>query len=209
MRYRAALHPILDEFGNFLFAFPSLHLSFSCVSFFFRVICVYSGLSDPLLAQHFHGFTTVAFPADQLAKQPLPVDTVIIVENRTSVQQLLQRPLPATAIIFGCGYGVALLKNATWLHKIQLYYWGDLDTHGLAILSQVRSYFPQVQPLLMNVETWAAHQHLVVPDKPFRGKLPEHLTDEEQNLFRCLQDSGQRLEQERLLQNVLESKLPW
>jgi len=76
--------------------------------------------NDPVLAQHFHGFTTVAFPADQLAKQPLPVDAVIMVENRTSVQQLLQRPLPATAIIFGCGFGVALLKNATWLHKIQL-----------------------------------------------------------------------------------------
>jgi len=194
-------------------SFPAEHIDHNFRSFARRyqlptqepfVECYFN---DSSLKKYFHGFTSVAFPADQLARLPLPGNRVVIVENRTSVQQLLQLPLPGTVIIFGCGFGVALLKNVTWLDKVELYYWGDVDTHGLAILSQVRGYFPHVQPILMDSKTLEEHQHLVVPDKPFRGSLPEYLTEDEQNLFLVLQRSSQRLEQERLSKPFLETRL--
>jgi hypothetical protein len=154
--------------------------------------------NDPKLVAHYHGFTSLAFPAHQLAQRPQPVETVIIVENSHSPQQLLQHELPNTMIIFGGGYGVAVLKEAHWLRDVRLLYWGDLDTHGLAILSKVRSYFPNVQSFLMDEGTFETYQDYVVTDKPFKGEAPSYLTAAEKSLFALLKENGLRLEQERV-----------
>lgn len=154
--------------------------------------------NDPKLVAHYHGFTSLAFPAHQLAQRPQPVETVIIVENSHSPQQLLQHELPNTLIVFGGGYGVAVLKDAHWLRDVRLLYWGDLDTHGLGILSKVRSYFPNVEPIMMDENTFETYQDYVVADKPFKGEAPSHLTAAERGLFAFLKENGLRLEQERV-----------
>jgi hypothetical protein len=154
--------------------------------------------NDPKLVAHYHGFTSLAFPANQLAQHPQPVETVIIVENSHSPQQLLKHELPNTLIVFGGGYGIAVLKDAHWLRDIRLLYWGDLDTHGLGILSKVRSYFPNVQSFLMDENTFETYQDYVVADKPFKGEAPSHLTAAERGLFAFLKENGLRLEQERV-----------
>ncbi|MBK8192975.1 MAG: DUF2399 domain-containing protein [Lewinellaceae bacterium] len=154
--------------------------------------------NDPELVQYFHGFTALAFPANQLAQHIIPARIVIIIENRSSIYQLLQMPLPETLIIFGGGFGVSLLKDVQWLRQVQLHYWGDLDTHGLAILSQVRGYFPNVRPFRMDDRTFQAHQHLLVAGKPFNGDAPKYLTGDEITLFQYLRMHNLRLEQERL-----------
>jgi hypothetical protein len=154
--------------------------------------------NDPELVAYFQGFTALAFPANQFAQNALPVRTVIIVENHSSVHQILAHPLPGALVIFGGGFGVALLKTAQWLKDVQLHYWGDLDTHGLAILSQVRGYFPHVRPFRMDMQTWQAHQQHAGPGKPFRGDTPKYLTGDERTLFQYLQEHNLRVEQERL-----------
>ncbi|NOR71388.1 MAG: hypothetical protein GQ532_17115, partial [Methylomarinum sp.] len=41
-------------------------------------------------------------------------------------------------------------------------YWGDLDTHGFAILSRLRHYYPQVKSILMDEKTLEQFAHLSV-----------------------------------------------
>ncbi|MEO0734335.1 MAG: Wadjet anti-phage system protein JetD domain-containing protein [Bacteroidota bacterium] len=48
----------------------------------------------------------------------------------------------ATAGLFGSGFQAGNLRAATWLQDTELPYWGDLDTHGLQIVNQLRGTFP-------------------------------------------------------------------
>lgn len=155
--------------------------------------------NDPALVRYFLGFTALSFPVAQLAVSVLPVKRVFIVENRHSVLQLLQIALPDALVVFGGGYGVALLKQAAWLQQIPLFYWGDLDTHGLSILSLVRSVFPHTRSVMMDMQTLQAHEAQRGTGKPFRGAQPIHLTDSEAEAFQWLHVHTKRLEQEQLL----------
>ena len=125
---------------------------------------------------------------------------VFITENETNF--LAFPPAPGAIVIFGAGYGWEALARATWLHRLPLHYWGDIDTHGFAILHQLRAHFPHAQSLLMDHATLMAHQPLWgVEDKPVTADLPR-LTAEEQALYDTLRDNrirpGLRLEQERV-----------
>jgi len=82
---------------------------------------------------------------------------VFITENE--VNFLAFPPLPGSMVIFGAGYGFEALASASWLHGCPLYYWGDIDTHGFAILDQLRAQFPHVQSLLMDRATLLAHRN--------------------------------------------------
>ncbi len=42
------------------------------------------------------------------------------------------------------------LAQAGWLARCQVYYWGDIDTHGFAILDQLRTHIPHARSLLMD-----------------------------------------------------------
>jgi hypothetical protein len=63
-------------------------------------------------------------------------------------------------VVFGAGYGFDILAKARWLHDRRLFYWGDIDTHGFAILDQLRGYFPHARSFLMDRETLMAHKSL-------------------------------------------------
>ena len=93
-------------------------------------------------------------------------------------------------MIFGLGYAVDRLFGARWLRERERVSWGDIDTHGLAILDRLRGGFPQVRSLL-------------VPEpQPFDGAL-SRLTPQEQEVYLLLREEGRRgqavrLEQERI-----------
>lgn len=155
--------------------------------------------NDPTLIAHYGGFTRLAFPADQLGQIPLAASRILVVENRNSMLQILQQPFTDGIVIFGGGYGVALLKNCLWLLQKKLYYWGDLDAHGLAILSRFRDFFPNTQALMMDEATLDAHPHAWVTGKPYQGEAPANLRAEERQLFDRLNSKLLRLEQERVI----------
>ena len=80
--------------------------------------------------------------------------------------------------------------------------WGDIDTHGFAILNQLRGFFPQAASLLMDSETLMEHQPLWgVEPSPETGALTR-LTAEESSLYGQLgrNELGHqiRLEQEKI-----------
>lgn len=90
------------------------------------------------------------------ARLALPVSRVFITENE--VNFLAFPPLADSLVIFGAGYGFEVLNGALWLQGCSVHYWGDIDTHGFAILDQLRAHLPQVQSLLMDRATLLAHR---------------------------------------------------
>ena len=144
----------------------------------------------------------------------VPVRRVFITENE--VNFLAFPPLADSMVIFGAGYGFEVLAGARWLHGRDLFYWGDIDTHGFAILDQLRAPFPQVKSLLMDKATLLAHAtQWGTEPQPVVRDLPR-LTVEEGALFDELRDNrlrvGVRLEQERIgfdwLQKTLAALAP-
>ena len=147
-----------------------------------------------------HGLPDIALDAANFANLELPVERVFITENETNF--LAFPRVPRAIVVFGAGYGWEALARAEWLHRCQLHYWGDIDTHGFAILDQLRGYFPDVASLLMDRETLLAHRpHWAQESEPARHDLGR-LTTDEAAIFDDLRfDRFQprlRLEQERV-----------
>lgn len=142
----------------------------------------------------------ITLDAASFAALVLPVQRVFITENETN---FLAFPPAADAIaVFGAGYGWEALARASWLHRCQLHYWGDIDTHGFAILDQLRGHFPGAASFLMDRETLLAHRlHWGEEPDPARHDLV-CLTPEEAAVYDDLRfDRHQtqlRLEQERV-----------
>ena len=151
-------------------------------------------------AQYIQGLSDLTIPVEQLRSLKPAVTRVFITENE--INGLCFPSFGSGLVIFGLGYGVDVLRTVTWLREKEIYYWGDLDTHGFAMLDQVRSFLPQTYSMLMEESTLFRHRDLwSVEDKPFLGQLTR-LTQDEHRLLRSLQSNvwgkGVRLEQERV-----------
>ncbi len=130
----------------------------------------------------------------------LPLQRVFITENEINFLAFPQTP--GSLVIFGAGYGFEALAGAAWLRQCEMYYWGDIDTHGFAILDQLRAQFPHARSLLMDRATLLAHaQQWGHEGQPLLRDLPR-LTPDEAAVFNDLRDNrlrvGVRLEQERI-----------
>ena len=156
---------------------------------------------DESLRHGVGGLCDISAPWEQLAELNLPVSSVFIVENLQS--GLAFDDLPGSVVIMQLGYGVDVLGRLPWMTEAQCFYWGDLDTHGFAILNRARSYLPELKSVLMDEETLCSHQDLWVQEKdPHSAEILPLLTDPEQVVFQAIKLNtwGQnvRLEQERI-----------
>jgi hypothetical protein len=130
-----------------------------------------------------------------------PVRRVFITENEVNFLAL-----PAVAgslVVFGAGYGFEALAGARWLHLCAVHYWGDIDTHGFAILDQLRATVPHAQSLLMDRATLLAHaDHWGHEPQPLSRDLPRLRLDEaaiyDDLRFGRVRAEPLRLEQERI-----------
>ncbi len=148
------------------------------------------------------GVTDLSVPLSQFRRLALPCERVIVTENK--INGLSFPPLQRSIVVFGLGYGVSALSEAEWLGDREIHYWGDIDTHGFAILSQLRSYFPQAGSILMDHETLREFRHLwgrEPDDKRCTAELP-NLREPERQLYFDLKNNvlgdNIRLEQERI-----------
>lgn len=157
---------------------------------------------DPALRACVGGLGDIQAPFDQVASLTLPARRVFIVENKQT--GLAFDDLPGAVVLMARGYAVERLHELAWLQTAgNVHYWGDLDTHGLAILGRLRGHLPQVQSLLMDEATLLAHRALWVTEpQPHAAPAIEHLTDTEQALYKGLRNDRWgvrvRLEQERI-----------
>ena len=157
-------------------------------------------LLDPQLRGRFAGLGDMQVPVYQLADVSLPLTRVFIVENLQT--GLAFTDLTGAAVFMQQGYAVDLFGQLPWLRQLDCYYWGDLDTHGFAILDRLRHYLPHVKSLLMDQETLLTHREWwTAEQKPTTAQLPRLTTDEALVYSRlCIGTYGSsvRLEQERI-----------
>ncbi|MDQ1817980.1 DUF3322 domain-containing protein [Massilia sp. CCM 9210] len=166
-------------------------------------------LLDP--AHHIGGLSDLAVPLAQFAALQTGVHRVFITENE--INGLAFPPVPDAMVIFGGGYGAERLADVPWLATRAVYYWGDIDTHGFAILDRLRASVPHARSILMDSATLMAHRALwgaEDQDKRFSGQ-PARLDPDERALFDALRDDvfGERIrmEQERLSYGWLQQTL--
>jgi hypothetical protein len=155
------------------------------------------------------GYTELTVRADELTTPPPGVRRVYVVENEIT---FLAFPLAADAlVIFGGGYAVRVLESLGWLAGMDLVYWGDLDTHGFAILNRLRQCFPHARSMLMDDATLLAHRTQWVTEPSPTTTALNSLTPPELELYRALGTNAfgpaVRLEQERVSFTALERAL--
>lgn len=153
---------------------------------------------DPALA--LSGLTDLTVRADEFSRLSIEATRVFVVENE--INGLAFPPVAGGLVIFGLGYATDLIRAAEWLGHRELHYWGDLDTHGFAMLDRLREAFPDAQSLLMDRNTLVANTALWgTEDAPHIAPLLR-LTTKEAELFDDLRfdrlGRGVRLEQERI-----------
>lgn len=151
----------------------------------------------------------ITLDATSFARLDCNISRVFITENE--INFLAFPPIKDSLVIFGSGYGFEMLRKAAWLSRCHIHYWGDIDTHGFAILDQLRCQFDHVESFLMDRNTLLAFETLwgIEVNQTLRD-LPR-LTPEERALYDDLRDNRirekLRLEQERIGFNWVESAL--
>ena len=153
-----------------------------------------------------YGVMKFFLSVDEAAKCRLPVRRVFITENKVNGYRL---PMMAgSMVLFGMGYGVIeLARKAMWLHSTEVIYWGDLDSNGFDILSQLRAELPGVKSMLMMPELWTCYSEAVVADEGDCQRIPDHLTVREKQAWAMGRERQARLEQERISLKDVEAAI--
>lgn len=148
------------------------------------------------------GLSDLSIPVAHFAALETRVERIFVTENE--VNALAFPPVQAGMVVFGGGYGIDRLAQAGWLSSRDVLYWGDIDTHGFAILDRLRVHVPHARSILMDRATLEAHRFLWGSENPATRHTGElsRLTEDERQLFVELRDNVHgaqlRMEQERL-----------
>lgn len=143
------------------------------------------------------GLTDFAVRVDELTAVDLPMHTVIVTENLETFLALPERE--GVVAIHGSGFAVDALTQLPWLADRRILYWGDLDSHGFAILNMARGRGLNVESVLMDADTLLAFRDLWVREpKSFTGVLSQLTATEAQTLSVLADEGYPRLEQERV-----------
>jgi hypothetical protein len=156
------------------------------------------------------GLSDLTVRLDELAVLDLAAKSALVIENEIT---FLSVPIPAEGVVlWGKGFEVDRVGSMPWLAHTDITYWGDLDTHGFAILNRLRAWLPQTRSLLMDRETMVAHRDRWVAEASPTAARLDRLTGEEQALYQDLVTDRLgprlRLEQERLDWNWITERLP-
>ena len=162
-------------------------------------------LDEAISQQLFRGIDDISIPISEFQHFSPPIQTVYVVENKIN---MLAFPIKRDSIvIWGHGFGVDIMKNVEWLKTKKIYYWGDLDAYGFQILSEIRTYFGQVESFMMDRNTFDLFYE---GDKGTETNVEKDLclTSEESEMFKYLKENNLRLEQEKIPFEYASSKIP-
>jgi hypothetical protein len=156
---------------------------------------------DPELRSRLGGLGDISAPWEDVARLGIQPAQVFIVENLQT--GLAFDDLAGAVVIMRLGYAVDVLGRIPWLRQARCIYWGDVDTHGFAILNRARAYLPGLETVLMDESTLMDHRDSWVEEKDPHASIElPLLTRTEQELYLSIKSNiyGQqvRLEQERI-----------
>lgn len=156
----------------------------------------------PELRRVVGGLRDIEAPVSELAGLPIAPASVVIVENQET--GLALPDVTGAVAIMKLGNAVSALDALPWLRGAKAtVYWGDIDTHGFAILDRARRVLPELRSVLMDEETLLAHRPLWVQEGVQCSDVElTYLVAHERTVYDGLRANtwGQkvRLEQERL-----------
>lgn len=160
------------------------------------------GLPEPL--------TEIAVREGELAKLALAPRVAVIVENE--ITYLSVEVPDDEVVIWGRGFDVDAAGRLPWLADADVLYWGDIDTHGFAILDRLRSRLPLARSVMMDRETLLAHRDRWVSEDGPTAAVLARLNPDERDLYAELVSDalgeGVRLEQERIDWQWARQRLP-
>jgi hypothetical protein len=144
--------------------------------------------------------TDATFRVDEAAELAASAQAAAVVENETTFLSL--DPPHDGVLLWGKGFDVDRVGRMRWLSEVPVWYWGDLDTHGFAILDRLRAFLPQTSSFLMDCETLLHHRdRWGTESSPTSARL-DRLDADEAALYADLvvdrYAPAVRLEQERL-----------
>jgi len=147
------------------------------------------------LAEGLLPFQRLRLASTELAQTALPATRILLVENERC--EHLLPPLQDCIAVLGAGFNLTWLVGQA-LEGKQLYYWGDLDTWGLAMLARARQLRPSLQAVMMRQEVFTDYADFAVHEPQRAGRFDlSSLMPSEQKLFKHLQQQEKsRLEQE-------------
>lgn len=157
------------------------------------------------------GLSELSVRADELDALGIAFSTLVVVENEITYLTL---PVPTDGVVvWGRGFDVARLGRWSALDRVQVHYWGDLDTHGFAILHRLRTHLPQVRSFLMDSGTLRAHRERWGSESTPTSSGLDRLTAAEAAVYDDLVSDryGERvrLEQERIDWQWVTEYLPY
>lgn len=143
----------------------------------------------------------LSLDSQSFAKLNPDVRHVFIVENE--INFLAFPPVADSLVIFGAGYGFDILKSAEWLFICDVIYWGDIDTHGFAILNSLRKYLPHARSLMMDEQTVLEMRlHWGSEREPHASEFLPELSQTEMDVYLGLK-TGRWAEQLRIEQEQI------
>ena len=146
----------------------------------------------------------MGLPRDRFRALPAEGICVIITENLMNLECL---PAVSNGIgIWGQGRAVELLTRVSWLNRCTVFYWGDIDEHGLQILGGLRSTYPDIRSVMMDLCTLNDLRTLCGKGGK-AGAPPKNLTAEERAAFDEVMKHDLRLEQEKIPLDYSNRKL--
>jgi len=155
----------------------------------------------PELRKLVGGLSDFEAPIEDIAALQIQPTAAVIVENLDTGMALPD--IAGVVGIMKLGNAVSALAEIPWLQGINAVYWGDIDTHGFAILDRARKALPGLRSVLMDEATALRYESLwgTEPTQTSNFAL-EHLVEHELAVYTALKSNswGQkvRLEQERL-----------
>ncbi|UYM05471.1 DUF3322 domain-containing protein [Solicola gregarius] len=155
--------------------------------------------------------TEATFRVDEIAGLQVGVGCAVVVENEVTFLSL--DPPNDGVLLWGKGFDVDRVGALRWLADVPVWYWGDLDTHGFAILDQLRAWLPQTESFLMDRATLLEHrQRWGSETGPTSARLGRLATDEASVYTDLVTDrygNAVRLEQERIAWGWATERLPY
>lgn len=149
--------------------------------------------------KQFNGQSDVSIPVTQFRKLAIGCKMILIAENKMNFLALPELR-DTIAIWSGGGFYVRYLANVPWMQENQIYYWGDLDTHGFHILNQVRGYYGQTKSIMMDEATLKEFKAQWGSGSLTNNMQLDFLTKEESEVYEYLKANNLRLEQEKVTQ---------
>ncbi|NOQ29878.1 MAG: hypothetical protein GQ570_02020 [Helicobacteraceae bacterium] len=153
--------------------------------------------------------THLSIPINEFDSLNIECKKVFIVENKITFLSFFD--VENSIVLFGSGYGISVLKNVKWLQRKEIYYWGDIDLDGFAILSQARGYFANIRSIFMDEKTIDMFKNSATSYKGSKEVVLTNLSEDEQLIYTRLQNEfygiNFRLEQEKLPFNYIKSEI--